>query len=429
MNGDTDRAALGSRVALRAALGSRAALLATALLSAACSTNTPGGGGDGAWVGTITTEGDLTTVVNESGSVWGGPATLVEEASIGVESGPDEYMFGNVPSVWATDDRILVLDSQVPAVRVYDRDGNHLFDVGRRGEGPGEFTQPSGIAVTGNGDILVVESSTQIDVFAPDGTPKATWSTGSMYQISMPEMLILGTDDAPWVPVIDAANSRFGRARIDPDGNVGEPVFPPEPERVFPCLTYSRSGRESRYCAIPFQPFSLNTMTPAGSWAVGINDTYSFEIHEPDGSTLRIERYWTPVPVTAEETAYRKESTTKVMRERIVREPSWTWNGPEIPDHKPAYSQLWPDRNGRIWLLREGPSRRSTECLEDVPECWVPESHSLDAFGPDGRFLGSATIDRAPSWRPFIDGTTVLAIVIDEAGTIMVKRYRLVLPG
>ena len=41
-------------------------------------------GTDGTWVGTITTEGNVTTVINEAGSVWGGAATLVEEASIGV---------------------------------------------------------------------------------------------------------------------------------------------------------------------------------------------------------------------------------------------------------------------------------------------------------------------------------------------------------
>ncbi len=41
------------------------------------------------WVGTVTTEGNVTTVINESGSLWGGTATLVEEASIGVESGGD----------------------------------------------------------------------------------------------------------------------------------------------------------------------------------------------------------------------------------------------------------------------------------------------------------------------------------------------------
>jgi hypothetical protein len=64
--------------------------------------------GEGAWVGTIATEGSVTTVVNEAGSVWGGTARLVEEASIGVETGADEYMFGNISGLWASEDRIFV---------------------------------------------------------------------------------------------------------------------------------------------------------------------------------------------------------------------------------------------------------------------------------------------------------------------------------
>ena len=38
----------------------------------ACATQEPATDTDGTWVGTITTEGNVTTVVNESGSVWEG---------------------------------------------------------------------------------------------------------------------------------------------------------------------------------------------------------------------------------------------------------------------------------------------------------------------------------------------------------------------
>ncbi|MCH7824022.1 MAG: hypothetical protein IH849_04410 [Acidobacteria bacterium] len=68
----------------------------------ACATQEEAVDPEGTWVGTITTEGDVTTVVTESGSVWGGTATLVEEASIGVEAGADEYMFGSVAGIWIT---------------------------------------------------------------------------------------------------------------------------------------------------------------------------------------------------------------------------------------------------------------------------------------------------------------------------------------
>jgi len=112
---------------------------AVALAVVACGPPESAPDADGTWIGTITTEGDVTTVVNESGSVWGGPASLVEEASIGVESGPDEYLFGQIGGVWADEDRIYIADYQVPAVRVYDTSGRYLFDIGSRGQGPGEY--------------------------------------------------------------------------------------------------------------------------------------------------------------------------------------------------------------------------------------------------------------------------------------------------
>ncbi len=49
------------------------------LLLPACTSPEPEADTAAAWVGTITIEGNVTTVVNESGSVWGGTARLVEE--------------------------------------------------------------------------------------------------------------------------------------------------------------------------------------------------------------------------------------------------------------------------------------------------------------------------------------------------------------
>ena len=89
--------------------------------------------GAGSWVGTITTEGNVTTVVNESGSVWGGAAKLVEDLSIGVDSGAEEYMFGIIGAVHATPERIYAVDVQVPVIRMYDHDGVYLGDLGRAG--------------------------------------------------------------------------------------------------------------------------------------------------------------------------------------------------------------------------------------------------------------------------------------------------------
>ncbi len=75
----------------------RGFLLAICFLAFACSPVATETGSDTTWVGTITTEGNVTPVVNESGSMWGGTATLVEQASIGAEAGALVLVQDHVP--------------------------------------------------------------------------------------------------------------------------------------------------------------------------------------------------------------------------------------------------------------------------------------------------------------------------------------------
>ena len=117
----------------------RVVLGAVLMVGVGCSLESPGGSEDASWVGTITTEGAVTSVVTESGSVWGGTAMLVEEASIGVAAGEQSYMLADIASIVASQDRIFLLETNPPTVRVYDMDGKHLRDIGSEGQGPGEF--------------------------------------------------------------------------------------------------------------------------------------------------------------------------------------------------------------------------------------------------------------------------------------------------
>jgi hypothetical protein len=55
---------------------------AVAFLVLACSPQGNDTGLAGSWVGTIAIEGDVTTVVNESGSVWGSNAALAAQARL-----------------------------------------------------------------------------------------------------------------------------------------------------------------------------------------------------------------------------------------------------------------------------------------------------------------------------------------------------------
>ena len=78
----------------------------SATTSAACGPPAPTEDGAG-WVGTMTTDGNVTTVVTDSGSVWNGPVTLVEETSTNPPLEPPR-MF--CPCFIALDGAVSILD-------------------------------------------------------------------------------------------------------------------------------------------------------------------------------------------------------------------------------------------------------------------------------------------------------------------------------
>ena len=186
----------------------------------------------------------------------------------------------------------------------------------------------------------------------------------------------------------------------------------------------------TRTISLPFAPRPVTIMSPAAAMIFGVGTDYRFEVHSLDGTVMIVERRVEPVPVDAGEAEWRRQRTIDSAREM---DPTWTWNGPDIPDHKPFFSRIYADQSGRVWLLRPGPSNYVADCDDNPGDqpCWRSTSTS-DVFGPDGRFLGNAELPNgsflAPSTAYISDNVAVLRIE-DEAGTIMVKRYRLMLPG
>jgi hypothetical protein len=80
--------------------------------------------------------------------------------------------------------------------------------------------------------------------------------------------------------------------------------------------------------------------------------------------------------------------------------PSWTWAGPGIPSHKPAYRDLHVGRDGSIWVMLSVPA-------EPIPEAELPpqregapprprittrERSVFDVFSPDGRLRGRVAL-------------------------------------
>lgn len=82
--------------------------------------------------------------------------------SIGTLDGRSEYVLGDIVDAAILDDlHFVILDSEFHKLRVFDREGGFITELGRAGNGPGEWQYPAALAVGGQ-DIFVLDENLKI---------------------------------------------------------------------------------------------------------------------------------------------------------------------------------------------------------------------------------------------------------------------------
>jgi len=120
--------------------------------------------------------------------------------------------------------RVLVTDiggvsSDQHKIRVFDTvTGNHLFDLGKRGIGPGEFNLPRDAAVGKNGQIYVVDGGNfRVQVFDRDGKYLQSFGSVGKQLGNFARPKEIAADGAGNVYVVDAAFGNFQIFNADGD--------------------------------------------------------------------------------------------------------------------------------------------------------------------------------------------------------------------
>lgn len=139
-------------------------------------------------------------VRNEGGGLWlpRDRWTVREIRQIGsMESPAEESLTSTIVStIPGRAGRTLVLDHRAARLLEFDENGEFLGEIGRRGEGPGEFRSPTGVASDRGGSVWVADFfGPRYTAFAPDGSLRGIYRRPIRVTLAKAQQLHVGPGD------------------------------------------------------------------------------------------------------------------------------------------------------------------------------------------------------------------------------------------
>ena len=349
---------------------------------------------------------------------------------IGSLDDPD-YLFGLVgPVVPGPDGFMYSLHPREAVVRRWTGDGAPAGTVGRRGEGPGEFTQPGQMGFFGDSLWVMDYGLYRLSYFDPDGLLLGTSSPeitavspgGAPFRVSAPlrDGTFMARGNAPSYQWATGGLTEVPLVRTDDSGNVLGTIWTQFTEQrdVFAILRDDGFGG-----TFSTQPFGDSPVWFLAERGVIVADRRAWTGVGPAvvkvttvalaGDTLFTSDIpYVPTPLPAE----RVDSAVRVMTERLRNFPEGRIRDAMYrPSHVPPIGSVMVGNDGTIWLRRFDPI--VSESGESMTEWWV-----LD---PDGTPLARAVTPSGLRVRA-ISEDMVWGVEQDEMEVEYIVRYGLV---
>jgi len=328
---------------------------------------------------------DLPTVNNPVDPPARETLTLRETWRVGGEDESDVLLGQVGVTICGPAGEVFALDSQLSQVQVFDRAGEYLRTVGRQGDGPGEFRQPMGLFLPGDGSLAVQEAFPgRISYLDPiDGTPRGTWKLGNDNPQSGGMSFMETARRRGGTFVVGATSTAFDMATREIRSTSYLAIF-------------DESGTEKvRLAEVPsvrsmtgFTIDELAQYSPGerGLWDIAPDGriylapsygTYEIAIHAADGT---LERTFTRVHDARVRTEAEKEEQRGSMQMNINGQiPEIEW---KLQDRARCIERLQVLDDGTVWVLNS-----------NAREAWADEGTVIyDVFDPDGELLREVTV-------------------------------------
>ncbi len=316
---------------------------------------------------------------------------LVIADTIGIEIGDSNYMFGAIiDAAFMPDGRIVLLDPIRNRISTFSSEGEFLFSTGNTGIGPGEFNEPSSIAMLSNGDIAVADHMHNKVVFFDSLMCYKREIIG--FNPQTPVWIERGRDSS--VVAVQQHYYREDNA-VYIGARLGSWSDSPEPDIVYysEYNMYNFDGSADipyvAFCTDPdgnvfYSPFSQDEYRILGLASDG--DTL-FQISEPYTKMNK-----TPEEIAGEHMPYRCD--TPGFKDSDTRAISARWEPDPV---RYAITGLYVDRMQRLWVATgrgEGPS---------------PEFEVYDTSGNHLYMVSTTLPAEAHNWRMVFGDNRILA--------------------
>jgi len=347
------------------------------------------------WKGTIEEQDGVIIVKNPAEPIYTNDVfRLEEDLTIDNVEEDEEFTFQDIMHLAVDDDEnIYASDSKAAFIKVFDKSGNYLRTIGKKGQGPGEFLYPFEILVMPQGELMVNDLyQLRVHFFSLDGKFLRQFSSSTL--------------------------AMFRRPRVDSEGriivghvNVGDPietVLKKLDSDLNPVFTLATRPVVSRPPTI-FEYFEASRSTNF-VWDVAVEDNivwgvfnkYEIFVNNPEGKLIRkIVKEYDGIGINKEE------------EEKLIK--AWFGNNPVPPQWNLKFPKVYPpfirftcDEEGRLFV-------QTYEKTEDE------EEDHYDVFDSEGKYIVRISLKYTPLvWK----NKKSYMIEENEEGFQVIKRYK-----
>ena len=324
-----------------------------------------------------------------------GKVRFVPEMTLTDEAMGGKDFFGSLTAV-VLDDKgnLYVCDYQANNLKKFDPAGKYLGNIGKAGQGPGDFNGPVSLEFSKVRLYVREAMNMRVSILNPDGSfiksvpidfQKESWQ------------VMRALPDGRFIVQKEIAHLETLAANLDAAQDSPQDFYLElySSDLKFIKSIYHRQVRRNKYVtkphytsvAIPYAPYVYWDIAPDGKIVLGYSEKYEVEVYNPDkGKMSSFSHAYTPVEVSApdKDSFFRgiTVTTTTDRGERSVKRgaPDYMVKNTEFPKIFPPFHDVKVDSQGNIWV---------TPWTSQVQKAGAV----FDAFGSDGKFLNRVQIE------------------------------------